>query len=46
MATVGNTKQRTIWRKLGWANWATMQLDVIAPVNSDIVGATVKAFGQ
>ncbi len=46
LATVGNTKQRTIWRKLGWANWATMQLDVIAPVNSDIVGATVKAFGQ
>jgi hypothetical protein len=46
LASVGNTKQRTIWRKLGWANWATMQLDVIAPVNSDIMGATIKAFGQ
>ena len=31
LATVGNTKQRTIWRKLGWANWATMQIDVICP---------------
>ncbi len=45
LATVGNTKQRTIWRKLGWANWATMQLDVIAPVPKDIIGATIKAFG-
>lgn len=46
LATVGNTKQRTIWRKLGWTNWATMQLDVIAPINSDILGATVRAYGQ
>lgn len=44
LATVGNTKQRTIWRKLGWANWATFQLDDMAPVNSDIIGASLKAF--
>ncbi len=46
LATVGNTKQRTIWRKLGWANYATLQIDILAPINTDIIGATMKAYGQ
>ena len=46
MSMIGQTLQRTIWRKLGWGRWVVPQIDVIAPVNSDIIGATLKAFGQ
>ena len=42
---IGQNMNRTMWRRLGWSRWAVAQLDVIAPVNSDIVGATLKGFG-
>ena len=46
MGAIGNTQNRTLWRKLGWSRNAVMQLDVIAPVNRDIAGATLKATGS
>lgn len=46
LCQIGNNMNRTMWRRLGWARQAVAQLDVIAPVNSDIVGATIRAFGQ
>lgn len=45
MGAIGNPFARTIWRKLGWSRDAVAQIDVIAPVNRDITGATLKAFG-
>lgn len=45
MGAIGETTNRTIWRKLGWSRDAVPQLDVIAPVNSDITGATLQAMG-
>lgn len=45
MGAIGQTVNRTIWRRLGWSRDAVAQLDVIAPVNRDITGATLRAFG-
>lgn len=45
MSVIGQTTQRTIWRRLGWTRAAVAQVDVIAPVNRDIIGATLKGFG-
>lgn len=45
MGAIGQTTNRTIWRKLGWSRDAVPQLDVIAPANSDITGATLLAMG-
>lgn len=45
MGAIGQTLNRTMWRKLGWSRDAVAQLDVIAPVNRDINGATLKAAG-
>lgn len=46
MGAMGQTLNRTIWRKLGESRAAVAQLDVIAPVNRDITGATLKATGS
>jgi hypothetical protein len=46
MGAIGQTLNRTIWRKLGWSRGAVAQLDVIAPVNRDISGATLEASGS
>lgn len=46
MGAIGQTLTRTIWRKLGWSRGAVAQLDVIAPVNRDITGATLAAAGS
>jgi hypothetical protein len=46
MGAIGQTTNRTMWRKLGWSRNAVAQLDVIAPVNRDIAGATLKAAGS
>ena len=45
MGQIGNYMNRCIWRKLGFSRGAVAQLDVIDPVNRDIVGATLRAFG-
>lgn len=46
MGAIGQTLNRTMWRKLGESRAAVMQLDVIAPINRDITGATLKATGS
>lgn len=46
MGAIGQTLTRTMWRKLGWSRGAVAQLDVIAPINRDITGATLKASGS
>lgn len=46
IGAIGQTQNRTIWRKLGWSRDAVAQLDVIAPVNRDITGATLDATGS
>lgn len=46
LCQIGNNMNRTMWRKLGWSRWAVPQIDIIDPVNSDIIGATVRGFGQ
>jgi hypothetical protein len=46
MGSIGQTRNRTMWRRLGWARDTVPQLDVIAPVNRDISGATLRAHGE
>jgi len=41
IGTAGNTKTRTIWRKLGIARDRVFELRVSDPVNRDIVGASL-----
>lgn len=46
MGKTGEYLNRCIWRRLGWSRGAVAQIEVIDPVNRDIVGATLKAVGQ
>lgn len=43
---IGGYTNRTIWRKLGFSRGAVAEIEVIDPVNRDIVGVTLKASGQ
>ena len=45
MGQIGQYQNRCIWRKLGFSRGAVAQIEVIDPVNRDIVGATLRAFG-
>jgi hypothetical protein len=42
---IGNNINRLIWRRMGFTRDTVMQLDLIDPINHDIVGATLKAAG-
>lgn len=42
---IGNYTNRCLWRKLGWTRGTVAQIEVIDPVNRDIVGATLRAMG-
>jgi hypothetical protein len=44
IGAIGQTKTRTIWRKLGFGRDNVIDLQVIDPVRRDLVGATLKAF--
>lgn len=46
MGAIGQTRNRTMWRKLSWARDTVPQLDVIAPVNRDITGVTLRGHGE
>jgi len=41
---IGQTKTRTMFRKLGFARDSVIDLEVIDPVKRDLVGATLRAF--
>jgi hypothetical protein len=43
---IGEFRNRTMWRKLGWGRDNVVDLEVIDPVNRDLVGATLKAFSS
>jgi hypothetical protein len=45
MGQIGNYENRCMWRKLGFSRGAVAQIEVMDPVNRDIVGATLRAFG-
>lgn len=44
LGKIGEYRTRTMWRKLGWGRDNVVDLEVIDPVNRDLVGATLKAF--
>jgi hypothetical protein len=44
MGAIGEYRTRTMWRKLGWGRDNVVDIEVIDPVNRDLVGATLKAF--
>lgn len=46
MGTTGEYQNRCMWRRLGWGRDNVAELEVIAPVNRDLVGATLKLFGE
>jgi len=41
---IGQYKNRTMWRKLGFGRDNVVDLEIIDPVRRDIVGVTLKAF--
>ena len=45
MGAQGQTTNRCIFRKLGWSRGAVAEVEVIDPVNRDLVGATLRAAG-
>jgi hypothetical protein len=44
LGAIGEYRTRTMWRKLGWGRDNVVDIEVIDPVNRDLVGATLKAF--
>jgi hypothetical protein len=44
MGQIGEYRTRTMWRRLGWGRDNVFDIEVIDPVNRDLVGATLKAF--
>jgi hypothetical protein len=46
MGKIGEYRTRTMWRKLGWGRDNVVDIEVIDPVNRDLVGATLKAFSS
>lgn len=43
---IGQYRNRTMWRRLGWARDAVLDVEVIDPVKRDLVGVTLKAFSS
>lgn len=43
---IGQTKTRTMWRRLGFGRDNVLDLQVIDPVRRDLVGATLRAFSS
>ena len=46
MGKIGEYRTRTMWRRLGWGRDNVVDIEVIDPVNRDLVGATLKAFSS
>ena len=46
MGARGQYLNRCLWRKLGFGRNNLVQIEVISPVNRDIVGATLNAFSS
>ncbi len=46
LGEIGQTKTRTMWRRLGWGRDNVIDLEVIDPVRRDLVGVTLKAFSS
>lgn len=44
MGKIGEYRTRTMWRKLGWGRDNVVDLEVIDPVNRDLIGATLRAY--
>jgi hypothetical protein len=44
LGQIGQTKTRTMWRRLGFGRDNVIDLQVIDPVRRDLIGATLKAF--
>lgn len=46
LGQIGQTKTRTMWRRLGFGRDNVLDLQVIDPVRRDLIGATLKAFSS
>ena len=46
IGAVGQTRTRTMWRRLGTARDIVLDLQVIDPVRRDVIGATIKAWSS
>ena len=46
MGQIGQTRTRTMWRRLGFGRDNVIDLQVIDPVRRDLIGATMKAFSS
>lgn len=46
LGQIGQTKTRTMWRRLGWGRDNVVDLEIIDPVRRDLIGVTLKAFSS
>ena len=46
MGQIGQTRNRTMWRRLGFGRDNVVDLKVIDPVRRDLIGCTLKAFSS
>jgi len=46
LGQIGQYKNRTMWRRLAFGRDNLVEVEVIAPVNRDITGATLRAFAE
>lgn len=46
LGLMGQWRNRCIWRRLAFGRSNLVEVEVLAPVNRDIVGATLKAFSE
>jgi hypothetical protein len=46
LGQIGQYRNRTMWRRLGFGRNNLVEVETLAPVNRDIVGATLKAFSE
>ena len=46
MGAQAQNRTRTLWRRLAFARDSVIDLEVVDPVNRDLVGATLRAFSS
>jgi hypothetical protein len=46
MGAIGQFRNRTMWRRLGFGRNNLLEVEVIQPVNADLIGATLRGFSE
>ena len=46
LGQIGQYRNRTMWRELGWGRDNVVDIEIIDPVRRDLIGVTLKAFSS